>query len=332
MELSPRQERILLSVVEAYNESGEPVGSKHLLELLPDNVSSATVRNEMARLEDMGYLEQPHTSAGRIPSPRGYRKYLDHILPGGELPAPVAKSLEAELLARVGEPENWMTNTAKLLNEITGCAVMRIAQNTGAAHILALEAVVMGETLLLLVLQTDKGSRQSRLLRLEEALSESQMERLSQLLGSEFRGKAVEFCTVGEIQSIAAKCGDPALMPILLAIAEMAATIENTAYLTANHAPAALRALEHRNTKLLPDKSLSQGIHVILGEELDEAEASLHNSAVILTPLQAPLAAAPEPSLLALVGGMRRNYKLQLPQIRLAAKLLNELLSLSKKR
>ena len=81
MELTTRKQKILAAVVNLYIVTGEPVGSKALCEVLDFNVSSATVRNEMSSLAEMGLLEQPHTSAGRIPSQRGYRYYVDALLP-----------------------------------------------------------------------------------------------------------------------------------------------------------------------------------------------------------------------------------------------------------
>ena len=80
MELSQRKQKILAAVVEQYIRTGEPVGSKALLNSLDFSVSSATIRNEMAELASMGLLEQPHTSAGRVPTNLGYRYYVDHLM------------------------------------------------------------------------------------------------------------------------------------------------------------------------------------------------------------------------------------------------------------
>ena len=80
MELTARKKQILKIVVESYIDTAEPLGSKAIAERMPEKVSSATVRNELAELSDMGYLEQPHTSAGRIPSPLGYRLYVNELM------------------------------------------------------------------------------------------------------------------------------------------------------------------------------------------------------------------------------------------------------------
>ena len=80
MELSSRQETILLAIIKTYLDTGEPVGSRTISKYTDLNLSSATIRNEMADLEEMGYIMQPHTSAGRIPSDKGYRFYVDHLM------------------------------------------------------------------------------------------------------------------------------------------------------------------------------------------------------------------------------------------------------------
>ena len=80
MELSERKKAILKSVIDAYIRTGDPVGSKSLTESRQFNLSSATIRSEMNDLENMGYLEQPHTSAGRVPTPQGYRTYVDSLM------------------------------------------------------------------------------------------------------------------------------------------------------------------------------------------------------------------------------------------------------------
>ena len=80
MELSGRQETILLAIIKTYLDTGEPVGSRTISKYTDLNLSSATIRNEMADLEEMGYIMQPHTSAGRIPSDKGYRFYVDHLM------------------------------------------------------------------------------------------------------------------------------------------------------------------------------------------------------------------------------------------------------------
>ena len=122
MEMTERKKKLLAAIVERYIATGEPVGSKALVDALDTPVSSATIRNEMADLVAMGYLEQPHTSAGRVPSAKGYRYYLDNLLE----PAPVSASVFAEIDRRFREmdydPEHLAQEAAKALADLTGYA------------------------------------------------------------------------------------------------------------------------------------------------------------------------------------------------------------------
>ena len=113
MELTERKKKILRSIVDLYIRTAEPVGSKAIAELPDMNYSSATIRNEMADLTTMGYLEQPHTSAGRIPSPSGYRLYVDELMADYRLSMDEAHSINAaieEKMQRVDKMvERWQS-------------------------------------------------------------------------------------------------------------------------------------------------------------------------------------------------------------------------------
>ena len=102
MELGKRKELILAAVVEHYISTGEPIGSKMLMQTLPISVSSATIRNEMSELSALGYLEQPHTSAGRIPSQKGYRYYVDNLMKTREIDELNKRLIEAGISSAAG--------------------------------------------------------------------------------------------------------------------------------------------------------------------------------------------------------------------------------------
>ena len=107
MELTERKKKVLRSVVDLYIRTAEPVGSKAITELPDMNFSSATIRNEMADLTAMGYLEQPHTSAGRIPSPAGYRLYVDELMQDYRLSVDETKSINNAIEEKVQRVESW---------------------------------------------------------------------------------------------------------------------------------------------------------------------------------------------------------------------------------
>ena len=127
MTMDARKQRILEAIVAIYSTGGEPVGSGLLASHFDMALSSATLRNEMAALTKLGLLEQPHTSAGRVPSPKGYRYYLDHLL---EAPAAIALSAaDRENIDRLFadmdvEPEKLAQSAARALADYTGCAAV----------------------------------------------------------------------------------------------------------------------------------------------------------------------------------------------------------------
>ena len=117
MELDPRKLRILSAIVETHIATGEPVGSKLVARLLDGEVSPATIRNEMAALFDQGLLEQPHTSAGRVPSHLGYRLYLDQLMRRRPLTGPEKQRIEALFNLRDPDPDRLLEDAAKTLAE-----------------------------------------------------------------------------------------------------------------------------------------------------------------------------------------------------------------------
>ena len=121
MELDERQRKILYAIIRTYMETGEPVGSRTISKYSDLNLSSATIRNEMSDLEEMGYILQPHTSAGRIPSDKGYRLYVDHILDDKDQEIQEFKDLMVE---RTDKLEQMLQRLVKALAANTNYATM----------------------------------------------------------------------------------------------------------------------------------------------------------------------------------------------------------------
>ena len=121
MELSDRKKAILRAIIQTYLETGEPVGSRTISKCSDLNLSSATIRNEMADLEEMGYILQPHTSAGRIPSDKAYRLYVDTVLRNKEKEVDDAKGI---LIEKADKIDLLLQQVAKLLAENTNYTTM----------------------------------------------------------------------------------------------------------------------------------------------------------------------------------------------------------------
>ena len=132
MELTERKKKVLRSVVDLYIRTAEPVGSKAIAELPDMKYSSATIRNEMADLTSLGYLEQPHTSAGRIPSAAGYRLYVDELMADYRLSIDETKSITLSLEEKMNRVDQMMEKVAKLVSQATDLPAISMASPTGS--------------------------------------------------------------------------------------------------------------------------------------------------------------------------------------------------------
>ncbi len=129
--MNERQIKVLAAVVKEYTKTGLPVGSRHLCEAYGFDVSSATLRADMAHLEDEGLLYQPHTSAGRIPTDEGFRYFVEEIMPERELSKREQQQLQKELLKLRAQNTRLMRTTAKLLSTVGNCAAVMVNAKTG---------------------------------------------------------------------------------------------------------------------------------------------------------------------------------------------------------
>jgi len=159
--LDDRKAAILRAVVEVYIDTAQPVGSSHVVRAAPIDVSSATVRNEMAALEREGYLVQPHTSAGRIPTDRGYRFFVDNLQPG-TLGAPQRQQVRDFFSHAHGELEQMLAETSRLLSNVTDHTAVVVAPAAEAASVRSLQLVGLAARTVLLVAVLSNGAVEKR--------------------------------------------------------------------------------------------------------------------------------------------------------------------------
>ena len=152
MELSERQNKVLRSVVDLYIRTAEPVGSKAIAELPDMKYSSATIRNEMAELTTLGYLEQPHTSAGRIPSPAGYRLYVDELMLDYRLSVDETKSINTAIEEKMQRVDKLVEKVAKLVSQATNLPAISAASHRGDACIKRFDLILAGKGSVILVM------------------------------------------------------------------------------------------------------------------------------------------------------------------------------------
>ena len=324
---SSRRQRILAAIVELYNETGEPVGSKRLMELLPDDVSSATIRNEMAQLAEQGYLEQPHTSAGRIPSALGYRYYIDHLLPLRELPETQRARLEAELSRRAREPERLLENAGKLLAELTACTALCVPAAGSEIRVKRIEIAPLGRYMAMLALLTTGGAVKSKVVRTHTEITPEALEVFVRLVRETLVGTPLDFFTQAGLQSLAARAGPQFLTiaPLLAGVAELAEDLRTGEMLVGKPKLAQSHPWEHSAEPLLRhlQAQAPQNLKVLLGAEVAQAP-SLRNVTLVVTPYAIGQSHG---GLLGIIGPLRMDYAKAIPGLRFIAALLGNMLS-----
>lgn len=224
MELSQRKEKILAAVIEHYIKTGEPVGSKFLQKDLDISVSSATIRNEMAELSAMGLLEQPHTSAGRIPTDEGYRYYVDHIMGVRQLDEALKRRIEAGVSIKNASPENILKRANEFLADMTNCAAISTAPSGENVRVKRVEFVPIGTRTGMIVLLTSNGMIKSKVCRSEVDLNASVIEKFYNVVESSFVGTELDSIDTAQLQTLVASMGADALtmIPLISAVSELA--------------------------------------------------------------------------------------------------------------
>jgi heat-inducible transcriptional repressor len=149
-DLGPRKSAVLRALVEEYVRSGEPVGSETIAERAGLGVSSATIRNEMAALEELGYLQHPHTSAGRIPTDAGYRHYVDSLPVGGRLREQQRRAIAGYFAEAMLDLEEVLKGSVQLLSRMTQYAGLAVPPSASEEPIVRLELIDMGPTIMVL--------------------------------------------------------------------------------------------------------------------------------------------------------------------------------------
>jgi heat-inducible transcriptional repressor len=186
--LDARKAAILNAVVTEYIGSAQPVGSQYVIDAPGVNVSSATVRSDMAALEREGFLAQPHTSAGRIPTDKGYRFFVDHLAGPGSLD-PVGRQQVRQFFDHAhGEIELMLEQTSGLLADLTDCTAMVVGPSHDSAVVRSVQLVGLGSRLALLVVVLADGAVQKQSIEFEEEVSEARLSDAAQMLASHSLG------------------------------------------------------------------------------------------------------------------------------------------------
>jgi heat-inducible transcriptional repressor len=189
-ELDKRKKRILQAIVEEYIETAEPVSSGNLVKEL--ECSSATIRNEMAELERIGFLEKPHTSAGRVPSQKGYRYYVDELIRDDKLSKKEMEIIRERLETKVNDLEDLTRIATTTLSEITHYTTITIAPDIHKHTIIEIKFVLLGSRVLMAVILTDSGIIRESIIKFDEDITQEQVDDLTVLFKNKLVGKPLE--------------------------------------------------------------------------------------------------------------------------------------------
>ncbi|MBE6828073.1 MAG: heat-inducible transcription repressor HrcA [Ruminococcaceae bacterium] len=230
MEMTDRKNKILAAIVERYIRTGEPVGSKTLVDSLDFSVSSATVRNEMADLGDMGYLEQPHTSAGRIPSTDGYRYYVEHLMNSYEMSPYEKNYISMRLKDSVAEPHSLLEKAGSILADMTNCAAVSTTPADSEAIVKRIELVPIGTHTAMVLMMTSFGILKTKVCRSDTEITIDTAQTFYNIVKANFIGKPAQDINIAKIQTLALSLGEKALgmTPLLVALADLSKMTERT--------------------------------------------------------------------------------------------------------
>ncbi len=280
MELTARKKQILRAIISDYICTAEPIGSKALAAKPDLSYSSATIRNEMSELEEMGYLEKPHTSAGRIPSQKGYRLYVDQLMAPRE--SENTADTNALMQLKVRELDRLVQEAGKLISTLTDYATVAVTPQLSRMVIRKFELINVAETTFVIVVVTESGMIKNKLVHTAAPVSKEQAELLTYVLNQTLTGVAVERITPERFDIVHRAAGESALLaPVAAYLAELMQEYDSQQvylegankllrfpeYRDPDKAQALLDYLVEDSAQLVPIKQSDNGIQIYIGNE-----------------------------------------------------------------
>jgi heat-inducible transcriptional repressor len=192
MNLSERKIKILEAIIKDYIVNAEAIGSRTISKKYNLGVSAATIRNEMSDLEEMGYLIQPHTSAGRIPSEKGYKLYVNSLMEEGQLDEAEKDVIKKSVVKNIGEVKDLLEETLKLLSKLTNCTSVALTPKIRESKIKHLQLVYINPNSILLVVITDSGVVKNTIISNALGLKEDKIDVISKVLNDKLIGKVID--------------------------------------------------------------------------------------------------------------------------------------------
>ncbi|MBU5455489.1 heat-inducible transcriptional repressor HrcA [Caproiciproducens sp. MSJ-32] len=194
MMLDDRKIKVLHAIINSYIASAEPIGSRTISKKYNFGVSSATIRNEMSDLEDLGYLSKPHTSAGRVPSDKAYRLYVNQLLKTEKLTIDTKKKeqIKKALISEADEIDELIQNSAKILSAITNYTALALSPQLKKSKLKHIQLIPIDDSEALLVLVNDSGIVKNTIFKLDRKINDDQLTIISNFLNNKLKGLTIE--------------------------------------------------------------------------------------------------------------------------------------------
>jgi len=336
--LDDRVKAILSGIVQSYIQSAEPVGSRTLSKSLSMNLSPATIRNIMADLSELGFLEQPHTSAGRVPTDKAYRFYVDSMATANTLPRDIAAMIEHTLGESSQDLERLLSNTTKLLAGLTKFTGVVAAPRAERARLKMVEFIKMNSRQVFVVLITQSNIVHNKIIEVSEELSQEFLNGVSEYLNSHFSGQSLLTVRERVMESLAEeKSRYDQLLAHVVRLSKKAFElpeasiiyVEGQSNIVRDFADLEkiqrlLKALEEKISivRILDETVAAQGVQIFIGTE--NRQEALQDCAVITSQYGAQnhfLGA------IGVIGPTRMDYPRVIPIIDYTAKILSQALS-----
>lgn len=337
-ELTERQKTLLLLIIRDYIESAQPVGSKRLAEHYHINLSSATIRNEMGALTEMGYLRQPHTSAGRVPTEEGYRYFVSQMMHNTELPESIQQTISHQFHQSRADMNQWMTLAASVLAHQSQGVSLVTAPHAEQSRYKHVELISTQGRQVLMVLVMVGGEVSRQILTLAEPVTQERLSQTAARLNGLLAGLAVDAIAALPTRSDAL---DQDILTLIMQ--DMRRTAETTSgeiytdgltnvlsepgFSDSDEARRALKFFEERSTlrDLLARTTTNSnigGLQVLIGGEGEWEE--LRQCSIVLARYGVPGMAT---GTLGVLGPMRMSYAKTIPTVRYVAGLLSDLVN-----
>lgn len=206
--LSERKKMILKAIIDAHIMNGEPIGSKYLTQTNKIALSSATIRNEMAELEALGYLEQPHTSAGRVPSETGYRFYVDSLMKSYRLTAAELEEINNLQRNKVAEMDQLLERAGRIMSMLTNYTSLAVKPRPRISLITKFKAIYCEDHSFVLVMITDTDTVKTKYINVTKAVEKEALTRLENVLNKYVAGRPADSISLPIIMQMEAEMGE----------------------------------------------------------------------------------------------------------------------------